>query len=125
MEEKFDRTSNNVEQLHENQEELASAYHVGERSDTISRVLSAITTVDITPISAETVGKMVANGMALAIKELRGELVPGTNKSKANPDDKKGPRDKVWKQWKHWCYKDKYWMKCCHLTTYQAKDKPE
>ena len=33
--------------------------------------------------------------MALAIKEPRGELVPGTNKSKATPGDKKGPpRDK-------------------------------
>ena len=96
MEEKFDRTSNNVEQLHENQEELASAYHVGEWTDTISREPSAITTVDRTPISAETVGMMVAESMALAIKELRGGLVSRTNKSEATPGDKNGPRDKVW-----------------------------
>ena len=101
MEEKFDRTSNNVEQLHENQEELASAYHVGEWTDTISREPSAITTVDRTPISAEMVGKMVADGTALAIKELRGESVSRTNRRKATPGVKKGPRDKVWKQWKH------------------------
>ena len=55
MEAKLDRTSNDVEQLRENQEELTSAYHVGERADTISRVPSAITTVDKSPITAETV----------------------------------------------------------------------
>ena len=161
----MDRASDNVEQLHENQEELASAYHLGERTDTNSRLPSMITTGDSSPISAETVGKMVADGMALAIEELRGELVPRTNRRKATPGDNTGcPREKVWKQWKHWCYtcgtnmshdsrghtgackdsahdknldatkdkpqggnstKDKYWMKWCDPTTYQAKDKPE
>ena len=76
MEAKLDRASDNVEQLHENQEELAYAYHLGERTETISRVPSAITTGDRTPVSAETLWKMVADGMALAIKELQGELVP-------------------------------------------------
>ena len=38
IEAKLDRTSNNIEQLHENQEELVSAYHVGLRTDTISIV---------------------------------------------------------------------------------------
>ena len=104
MEAKLDRASDYIEQLYENQEELASAYYIGERMDTISHVPSAITTGDRTLISAETVGKMVAEGMALAIKELRGELVPGSNKSKVTPGDKKCPRDKVCKQWKHWCY---------------------
>ena len=40
----MDRAINNVEQFHENQEEIASAYHIGEWTDTISRVPSAITT---------------------------------------------------------------------------------
>ena len=72
MEATLERARDIVEQLHENQEELASAYHLGERTGTSSRVLSAFTTGDRTPISAETVGKMVADGMALAIKEPRG-----------------------------------------------------
>ena len=38
MEAKLYRTSNNVEQLHENQDKQTSAYHVGERMDMISRV---------------------------------------------------------------------------------------
>ena len=63
MEAKLECARANVEQLHESQEELASAFHVGERTDTISRVPSAITTDDRTPISAETVGKMVADAM--------------------------------------------------------------
>ena len=160
----MDHTRNNIEQLHENQEELASAYHVGERMDMISRVPSAITTVGKSPITAETVSKMVSDGMALMIKELRRELATGTNRSKATPEDKKGPHDKIWTKWKYWCYtcgtnvshdsrehtgqhkdsahdkhlddtkddtqggnstKDKYWMKWCDHTTYQAKDKPE
>ena len=81
MEAKLDRASDYIEQLYENQEELASAYYIGERMDTISHVPSAITTGDRTLISAETVGKMVADGMALAIKELRGELVPRSSSS--------------------------------------------
>jgi len=104
MKANLSRASGNVEQLHENQEELASVYHIGERKDTISCVPSANTIVDRTPISAKTVGKMVADGMALAIKELRRELIPGSNKGKRSPGDKKSPRDKVWKQRKHWCY---------------------
>ena len=35
MEAKLDQASDNAEQLHENQEELASAYNIGERTDTI------------------------------------------------------------------------------------------
>ena len=81
MEAKLDRTSNNVEQLQENQEELESAYHVGFRADTISHVPSAITTGD-------RVEKMMADGLALAIKELRRELVPTSNRTKKTPDDK-------------------------------------
>ena len=91
MEAKLDRSRDNVEQLHENQEELAFAYHLGERTDTISRVPSAITTGDRTAISAEMVGKMVADGMALAIKELRREAVPRTNRRKTTPGDNDGP----------------------------------
>ena len=83
MEAKLDRARNNVEQLHKNQEELASSYHLGERTDTISRVPSAITTDDRTAVSAEMVGKMVADGLALAIKELRAEAVPRTIRRKA------------------------------------------
>ena len=100
----MDHTRNNIEQLHENQEELASACHVGERMDMISRVPSAITTVGKSPITAETVSKMVSDGMALMIKELRRELATGTNRSKATPEDKKGPHDKIWTKWKYWCY---------------------
>ena len=76
MEAELDRAHDHIEHLHENQEELASTYCLGERTDTISRVPSAITTGDRTPVSAETLWKMVADGMALAIKELQGELVP-------------------------------------------------
>ena len=105
IEAKLNRTSNNIEQLHENQEELASAYNAKERSETISRVPSAITMANGTTISAETVGKMVADGMALAIKDLRSEFTTTatTTKIKATPDDKRTPHDKVWKQWKYWC----------------------
>jgi len=95
MEVKLDRTSNHIEQLHENQEELASAYHVGEWMDTISRVQLAIAIVDRALINAETVRKMVSDGMALMTKELRSELAIGTTRSKAAPRDKKGYHDGV------------------------------
>ena len=68
MEAKLERARDNVEELHENKEELVSPYHLGERTDTISRVPSAITTGDRTGISAEMVDKIVADGMALAIR---------------------------------------------------------
>ena len=87
--------SNNIEQLHANQEELASAYNATERSEMISCVPSAITTANGTTISAETVDKMVADGMALEIKNLRSEFTTTTTKSKATPDDKKGHHGKV------------------------------
>ena len=100
MEAKLYRTSNNVEQLHENQGELESAYHVGFSADTISRVPSAITRGDRAPHSTETVEKMMVGGLALAIKELRRELGPTSNRTKQTPDD----TTKVWKKWKYWCY---------------------
>ena len=37
MKAKLDRTSDNAEQLNESQEELASAYNISERTNTISR----------------------------------------------------------------------------------------
>jgi len=86
---KLDLTSNSIEKLHENQEELASAYHVDERTETISHVPSVITTVNKTPINAKMVSKMVSDGMALLIKELRSEIAPGTTRSKAAPDQER------------------------------------
>jgi len=97
---------------------------------------------------------MVADRIALAIKELRGELATRPNRGRRSSDDKKSPQEKVWKQWKHWCYrcgtnvthasrghdnhldatkdkpqggnstKDKFRMKWCAPVTYQAKDTP-
>ena len=42
---------------------------------------------------------MVADGMTLAIKELKSEFATTTTKTKMTPDDKKTPYDKAWKFW--------------------------
>ena len=92
LESKLARTRTNIDQLHENQEEdLAAVYNVSDQSEAGSCVSLAISTTGGSTISAETVTKLVVEGMALAIKEFKSELTTSTNRN---------PHDKVWKQWK-------------------------
>ena len=153
LREELTRTNNNMEQLHENQDELESAYNVGLRAETGSRVPSAITTGGGTQITNASIAAMIAVAMAA-----QGTTPPG--RPSHHPADRT-----VWKQWKYWCYscgtncshdsrdhkmdrskdkahdqklaatrtnpdggnstKDKYWMKWCHPVTYKAYDTPE